>query len=54
MTNKEKFIEVFGFEPFENSCIIPRSKCNGNPAECSECPYDRWWDSNYEKGDEEC
>ena len=46
-TNKEKFEEIFGFEPNTNTCLIPKSKCNGNPAECNGCQYDDWWTSEY-------
>ena len=47
MTNKEKYKEVFGFYPDENSCFID-CKCN----ECKYRKYDddcccTFWDSEY-------
>ena len=33
-TNGEVVELVWGFKPRENTCIIPKTECNGNPAEC--------------------
>ena len=48
MTNIEKFVEIFGFVPFDHACIIPRPFCNGNPAECEECSHENWWRDEYD------
>ena len=50
MTNKEKFEEVFGFEPdIENTCPAPGEVCEKLPFDCSECPFSGWWDKEYKE-----
>lgn len=54
MTNKEKFKEVFGFEPDTNICIMNAKVCN--ETKCPEnCNYKAqfWWNEEYEKVDDE-
>lgn len=48
-TNGDMIKAVFGFEPRENACIIPKKLCNGNPAECDGCRFDDFWNSPYRK-----
>ena len=50
MTNKEKYQEVFGFEPDEECC--PTVDCEECPAksEYALCPK-RWWNSEYRGND---
>jgi len=49
-TNGDVAELVWGFKPRENTCIIPRTRCNGNPAECDECSFGDWWNAPYQKG----
>ena len=49
-TNGEVAELVWGFKPRENTCIIPKTECNGNPAECEGCRFDDWWNAPYQKG----
>ena len=37
MTNKEKFKEVFGYEPDTTECLHKAS-------DCPNCPYNKEWD----------
>ena len=52
-TNGDVAELVWGFKPRENTCIIPKTECNGNPAECDGCRFDDWWNSPYQKGGKE-
>ena len=52
-TNEDVAELVWGFKPRENTCIIPKTKCNGNPAECDGCRFDDWWNAPYQKGGKE-
>ena len=49
-TNEDVAELVWGFKPRENTCIIPKTECNGNPAECDGCSFDDWWKEQYQKG----
>ena len=56
MTNKEKFIETFGFEPDRNVCIAPTKVCDEvvrtNPdvtTPCVKCPFKDWIDKEYKE-----
>lgn len=49
-TNGEVAELIWGFKPRENTCIIPKTECNGNPAECDGCIFKEWWDAPYQKG----
>lgn len=46
MTNVEKFVEVFGFEP-DYSCVIPEWVCMDQEAMCKTCPFYEWWNKEY-------
>lgn len=53
MTNTEKFVEVFGFEPelhalIETNCIFPNTVC-AKYKNCSRCPMEDWWDKEYKE-----
>lgn len=47
MSNKEKFKEVFGFEP-NMKCIGPKNICR-TQVRCADCEYDEWWNKQYEE-----
>ena len=48
MTNKEKFIEDFGFEPNSSSgCVYPFA-CPSYS--CVDCEYDNFWNEEYKGG----
>lgn len=56
MTNKEKFIETFGFEPDTSMCVAPRAVCRDtirtNPVEedaCKICPFQGWFNKEYKE-----
>lgn len=50
MTNKEKFIEVFGVEPDDDTCpLFCITAGNNCPYEGSNCYYGRWWKEEYEE-----
>ena len=57
MTNKEKFIETFGFEPDMTSCVLPRAVCEetrrNNPDVkqklCWVCPFYDWFNKEYKE-----
>ena len=49
-TNRDKFKEVFGFEPNEDDCIAPVYVCMANNSDCKGCPFKTWWGREY-KGD---
>ena len=56
MTNKEKFIETFGFEPDTRVCVAPRAVCKevirSNPAienKCMVCPFYDWFHKEYKE-----
>lgn len=48
MTNKEKFIETFGFEPETHACVF-----KGNCSQCKALSYDHycdisdWWNDDF-------
>ena len=50
MTNKDKFVKVFGFEPDVTlKCeIVTKEVCKQN-GDCLKCPYDNWWKREYQK-----
>lgn len=49
MTNKEKYIEIFGHEPSVNFCINDDMKCDDcqyrfdDPRSCAK----KWWNMTY-------
>ena len=57
MTNREKFKEVFGIKPSNNSCPISLSKICSEQLKkhfndsvqnlCIDCPMDDWWNKEY-------
>ena len=48
MTNKEKFIEDFGFPPSNfRSCVYPFACPTSN---CVDCEYGDFWNKEYEGG----
>lgn len=48
MTNREKFAEVFGFEPKDTiECFMPKEVCNVKNGICCECPFMNFWDKEY-------
>lgn len=48
MTNKEKFIEDFGFAPNDFSgCVYPFACPSPN---CVDCEYDDFWNKGYQGG----
>lgn len=56
MTNKEKFIETFGFEPDARMCIAPTKVCadikKNNPELdylCNKCPFFGWFNKEYKE-----
>ena len=54
MTNREKFKEVFGFEPREDAeCVAPIEVCYINNDVCAskdkECPFWLWWNKEYKE-----
>lgn len=55
MTNKEKFEEVFrtpitDTEHLQGCLVCPDDICKSHP-DCKDCPYDDWWDKEYEAND---
>lgn len=46
-TNRDKFIETYGFEPNEKGCIAPEIVCIANNNDCKGCPFLKWWDREY-------
>lgn len=46
MTNKEKFEEVFGFEP-TLTCLLPHEVCDTVDGLCFECPFGKFWEKEY-------
>jgi hypothetical protein len=55
MTNREKFEEIF--QPITDhtlqGCLVcPDEVCKACP-DCKDCPYDDWWDREYEEKKEE-
>lgn len=47
MTNREKFKETFGFNPYTKNCIVPNSVCVTIIGDCDDCPFGGWWDKEY-------
>lgn len=45
MTNREKFKEVFDFNP--SDCVAPTSICIDRRMGCKDCPFHDWWDKEY-------
>lgn len=46
MTNREKFKEVFGYEPRVDVCVAPSWICD-DYRQCSKCPFFGWWRKEY-------
>lgn len=53
MTNKEKFIEIFGVEPDIDNCPI---LCAANDFDCpyvkTYCYSGKWWEEEYKENNE--
>lgn len=46
MTNREKFLEIFGFTPSKDVCIIPEEiRCPDS--DCDKCKYNNYWYREY-------
>jgi hypothetical protein len=48
-TNRDKFKEVFGFEPNEKECIAPEIVCIANNSDCRRCPFFDWFGREYKE-----
>ncbi len=46
MSNREKFQEVFGFNPSDSFCYLPACPVG---AECDTCKYYDWLDHEYKE-----
>ena len=50
MTNREKFKEVFGFVPNEDSTISVCPEEGYKCKDCFNCPFNTvWWETEYDK-----
>ena len=57
MTNRERFIQTFGFDP-DSICVMPENVCpKGTKAfegkECKDCPYDNFWETDQQITEED-
>lgn len=54
MTNKEKFKEVFGIEPNEDTCLFFKSEyCKKLRYNCTKCKRNDWWNKTVISADKE-
>ena len=47
MTNREKFEEIFGFSPEDESCPASMRTCAILHTNCVDCLYWNWWNKEY-------
>ena len=55
MTNREKFEEMFQpitDKPLQGCLVCPDDVCKAH-RDCKDCPYDDWWEHEYEEKKEE-
>lgn len=47
MTNREKFEDVYGFEPDQRLCVAPQMVCDSQHGNCFKCPFNKFWEKEY-------
>ena len=53
MTNKEKFREIFGFNPRTDNCPDLNPKVCQQQKSCDDCTFQDWWSKPYKIRGEE-